>query len=209
MTFSAFLFYTFSAILIGSAISVVSTRHPIHSALSLVLAFFTTAAIWVTLGAEFLGLALVVIYVGAVMVFFLFVIMMVNVRDFKKPKSNWRVYFVPLLLVGVLMFAELAMLIIYSTGGRGAVPEPETRNTFLLGKAMFDHYIYALEIVAVLLLSAMVAAIALTHRKTSSTKRQVPSEQIAIKRDDRVRLVKMDVVRDEDEPEDNKKQADK
>lgn len=201
MSFSALLFYLFAAILLGSAVSVVSTRHPIHSALSLVLAFFTMAAIWIMLGAEFLGLALIIIYVGAVMVFFLFVIMMVNVRDLEERKPGWRMHFVPLLLVGILMFAELAMLIIHGTGTRGAMPEPESGNTLALGIAMFDHYIYPLEIVAVLLLSAMVAAIALTHRRNTFAKRQEPSEQVAVQRGDRVRLIKMSAVKDEDAPD--------
>ncbi len=198
MSFLALLFYIFSAILLASALGVIAARHPVHSALSLVLAFFTMAALWILLGAEFLGLALIIIYVGAVMVFFLFVIMMLDTRHPEKIKANWRVTLPPLVLIGIIMFAELAMLIMHGSHAREAMPVPETGNTLALGQAMFDRYIYSLEVVAILLLSAMVAAIALTHRKNPLAKRQDPSKQMAVKAEDRLRLVKMTAEREED-----------
>ncbi len=199
MSFSALLFYFFSVVLLASAVGVVAARQPVHAALSLILAFFTTAALWILLGAEFLGLALIIIYVGAVMVFFLFVIMMVNVRNPDKIKTNWGITLPPLILIGVMMFAELAMLIIHGMQGQSAVmPAPENGNTLALGQAMFNHYIYPLEVIAILLLSAMVAAIALTQRKNPLAKRQDPAEQIATKAEDRLRLIKMPTETEED-----------
>ncbi|MDR0770663.1 MAG: NADH-quinone oxidoreductase subunit J [Burkholderiales bacterium] len=192
MSFSAFVFYVLAAILLVSAVRVVSARQPVHAALSLALAFFTMAALWIMLGAEFLGLALVVIYVGAVMVLFLFVLMMLDSRQ-NDCSPRWRRHLIPALLVGAVMLAELALLIVNGVKGKNALVEnaATTENTRELGKLVFNHYWYSLELVAVLLLVGMVAAIVLTHRQSRFAKRQDPAEQIAVRRDDRLRVVSM------------------
>jgi NADH-quinone oxidoreductase subunit J len=158
----------------------------------LALAFFTMAALWITLGAEFLGLALVVIYVGAVMVLFLFVLMMLDVRQ-NDQTPRWRVHLIPALVVGVLMLLEITLLI---ARGAMSLPPPSDdevsmENTRELGTLLFSDYLYSLELVAVLLLTGMIAAIVLTHRQSRFAKRQEPSEQNAVNRDDRLRIVSM------------------
>ncbi|MDR0250816.1 MAG: NADH-quinone oxidoreductase subunit J [Burkholderiales bacterium] len=192
MSFSALLFYILAAILLASAVRVVSARQPVHAALSLVLAFFTMAALWITLGAEFLGLALVVIYVGAVMVLFLFVLMMLDVRQTDQA-PRWKRHLIPSLLVGLVMLAEIVLLIVNGTKMKTALPESAAsmENTRELGKLLFEDYLYSLELVAVLLLVGMIAAIVLTHRQSRFAKRQEPAEQIAVRRDDRLRIVSM------------------
>ncbi|MDR2173719.1 MAG: NADH-quinone oxidoreductase subunit J [Burkholderiales bacterium] len=192
MSFSAFLFYVLAAILLVSAVRVVSARQPVHAALSLVLAFFTMAALWITLGAEFLGLALVVIYVGAVMVLFLFVLMMLDVRQTDQT-PRWKRHLMPSLLVGAVMLAEIVLLIVKGVKTKAALPENATsmENTRELGKLLFEDYLYPLELVAVLLLVGMIAAIVLTYRQSRFVKRQEPAEQIAVNRDDRLRVVSM------------------
>ncbi|MCL2297905.1 MAG: NADH-quinone oxidoreductase subunit J [Proteobacteria bacterium] len=196
MSFSAFLFYVLAAILLASAVRVVSARQPVHAALSLVLAFFTMAALWITLGAEFLGLALVVIYVGAVMVLFLFVLMMLDVRQTDKT-PRWRLHLIPALAIGALMLLEIVLLIVDGVKTKTALPESAASmdkpldNTRELGKLLFEDYLYSLELVGVLLLVGMIAAIVLTHRQSRFAKRQEVSEQIAVTRDDRLRVVSM------------------
>jgi NADH-quinone oxidoreductase subunit J len=194
MSFSAFLFYVFAAILLIASVRVVSARQPVHAALSLALAFFTMAALWITLDAEFLGLALVVIYVGAVMVLLLFVLMMLDVRQIDQS-PRWRLHLIPALTVGVVMLLEMALLIINGTKMKNVPPVVENaasmENTRELGKLIFDRYLYSLELVAVLLLVGMIAAIVLTHRQNRFAKRQEPAEQNAVRREDRLRVVSM------------------
>ncbi|MDR2244362.1 MAG: NADH-quinone oxidoreductase subunit J [Burkholderiales bacterium] len=192
MSFSAFLFYVLAVILLASAVRVVSARQPVHAALSLVLAFFTMAALWITLGAEFLGLALVVIYVGAVMVLFLFVLMMLDVRQ-TDQSPRWRLHLVPALVVGAVMLAEIVLLIVNGTRTKTESLETSAsmENTRELGELLFEDYLYSLELVAVLLLVGMIAAIVLTHRQSRFAKRQEPAEQNAVRRDDRLRIVSM------------------
>ncbi len=199
MSFSAFLFYVLAAILLVSAVRVVSARHPVHAALSLALAFFTMAALWITLGAEFLGLALVVIYVGAVMVLFMFVLMMLDVRQTERIR-RWRPHLVPALAVGAMMLLEMALLIVRGVKAKNAAPAASTENTRELGELLFGHYLYSLELVAVLLLAGMIAAIVLTHRQNRFAKRQNPAEQIAVRRDDRLRVVSMPAEADPENP---------
>lgn len=190
MSFSAWLFYIFSGILLGSAASVVLARNPVHSALSLVLSFVSMAAIWITLNAEFLGLALVVIYVGAVMVFFLFVLMMLDLRA-SEHMPRFSAHHVPMLLIALIMFAEIAALIARGVPQDMAHVHAFERNTHVLGRFLYDHYLFSLELIGVLLLAAMIATIALVHRKNETAKHQDPEEQIAVSKESRLTVLKM------------------
>jgi NADH-quinone oxidoreductase subunit J len=191
------VFYAFSAILLFSAARVISVKNPVHAALFLVLAFFSAACLWMLLKAEFLAIALVLVYVGAVMVLFLFVVMMldVNVEELRKQfKSHLPVA----LLVGLAVFVELLLILglafskrIGPTGTTNAITL-DGSNTKALGIELFTKYIYAVEIAGVLLLVAIVAAIALTLRDRRETRYQNPGEQVLVKRNDRLRILKVD-----------------
>jgi NADH-quinone oxidoreductase subunit J len=188
----AALFYLFSAVLLLSALRVVTARNPVHAALFLVLAFFTAAAIWLLLRAEFLALTLVVVYVGAVMVLFLFVVMMLDINIERVREGFWRN--VPLaLVVGGIMVWEMITVVAYRYWGTGtpAEPGPGYSNTKALGRVLYTDYAYAFEIAAVVLLVAIIAAIALTLRKRKDSRAQEPGEQVRARREDRVRLVSM------------------
>ena len=192
------LFYAFAAIMLFAALRVITARNPVHAALFLVLTFFTAAAIWLLLRAEFLAIVLVVVYVGAVMVLFLFVVMMLDINLERIREGFWRN--LPLaLVVGVIMVAEMVAVL----AGRyyGAAPRLRelpagTSNTRELGRVLYTQYAYAFEIAAVVLLVAIIAAIALTLRRRKDTRRLDPSEQIRVKRADRVRLVSMPAEKD-------------
>jgi NADH-quinone oxidoreductase subunit J len=194
MFFETATFYFFAAILLVAAIAVVTARNPVHSALFLVLAFFTASAIWMLLRAEFLAITLVLVYVGAVMVLFLFVVMMLDVNLEKLREGFWS--YLPLgATVGILMAAEMVLVL----GGRYfdlMLPRPKDlaagySNTKELGRLLYTDYMYAFELAAVVLLVAIVAAIALTLRNRKDSKGQDPSAQVRVKRADRVRMVSM------------------
>jgi NADH-quinone oxidoreductase subunit J len=195
MTFEQFIFYFFSAILLFAGLRVITARNPVHAALYLVLAFFTAAGLWMTLEAEFLAITLVLVYVGAVMVLFLFVVMMLDINLDKLKEGFWD--YLPLALpVAILLMLEMAVVL----GGRffgldkahAPMPKPaDYSNTKELGKLLYTEYVYAFELAAVILLVAIVAAIALTMRKRKDTKYVDPAKQVAVRRADRVRLVKM------------------
>ena len=194
MTFQTFTFYAFAAILVFAGLRVITTKNPVHAALWLVLSFFTAAGIWLLLQAEFLALALVLVYVGAVMVLFLFVVMMLDV-NFDRLRQHFRSY-VPLgVLVGTLVLLEMALVIVSSAIGiEGTLPPaPAGSNTKALGQLIYVDYVYAFEIAAVILLVAIVAAIALTHRERKASKYQDPGQQVKVRREDRVRIVQMPV----------------
>jgi NADH-quinone oxidoreductase subunit J len=186
------VFYVFAAVLLFSAVRVITARNPVHGALFLVLAFFNAAALWLLLRAEFLAITLVVVYVGAVMVLFLFVVMMLDINLERVREGFWRN--LPLaLLVGGVMVAEMALLLwqrIWGTGELKPLP-PGVSNTKQLGRVLYTDYAYAFEIAAVVLLVAIIAAIALTLRTRKDTRRQDPSEQVKARRAERVRLVSM------------------
>ena len=187
------LFYFFSAVLLGSAFAVITARSTVHSALFLVLAFFTAACLWMLLRAEFLAIVLVLVYVGAVMVLFLFVVMMLDINQDGLRDGFWK--HLPLAgLVGALIAFEMALVLM--RGFRVKAPEPSARelevgNTKLLGIEIYTEYLYPLQIAAVLLLVAIVAAIALTLRERKQSRHMSASEQVRAKKADRVRLVKM------------------
>jgi len=191
MDLAAILFYAFGAVLLAAAVAVVLVRNPVHAALFLVLAFFTAAGLWLLLYAEFLALTLVLVYVGAVMVLFLFVVMMLDINLDRLRVGFWRN--LPLgFLVGVLMAAEMVALLAKSAFGTGAAaPGPDYSNTRALGSVLYTDYVYAFEIAAVILLVAIIAAIALTLRSRKETKYQDPSRQLSAHPAGRLRIVKM------------------
>ena len=185
------VFYVFAAVLVLSGLRVITARNPVHGALFLVLAFFTAAALWLLLRAEFLAIVLVVVYVGAVMVLFLFVVMMLDINIERVREGFWRN--LPLaLLVGGIMVAEMVAVLAnrYFATRVQALP-PGTSNTQQLGRILYTDYAYAFEIAAVVLLVAIIAAIALTLRARKDTRRQDPSQQVRARPSERVRLVSM------------------
>ena len=190
--FETWIFYCFAAVLLVSGLLVITARNPVHGVLFLVLAFFTAAGIWILLRAEFLAITLVVVYVGAVMVLFLFVVMMLDVNLERVREGFWRN--LPLaLVVGGIMVLEMGFILAGRIWGVG-VPKPVPAgysNTKELGRVLYTQYAYAFEIAAVLLLVAIIAAIALTLRKRKDSRSQDPSEQVRARREERVQLVSM------------------
>ena len=198
MSFQTFTFYFFSAILVFAALRVVTARNPVHAALFLVLAFFTSAGIWIQLQAEFLGIALVLVYVGAVMVLFLFVVMMLDINLARLREGFWN--YLPVGgVVAILLIAEMTIVIIgggyFSATAAPAPPPlpPGYSNTKELGRLLYTEYVYPFEIAAVILLVAIVAAIALTLRHRKQTRYIDPAKQIGVRREDRVRIVSVPV----------------
>ncbi|MFN7086507.1 MAG: NADH-quinone oxidoreductase subunit J [Burkholderiales bacterium] len=195
MTFHTFIFYFFAAVLVFSALRVVTARNPVHAVLFLVLAFFTSAGIWVLLQAEFLAIALVLVYVGAVMVLFLFVVMMLDINLARLRAGFWS--YLPLGgVVALLLVAEMVLVLASRYSGLAAVPVPpplpaDYSNTKELGRLLYTEYVYPFEVAAVILLVAIVAAIALTLRRRKNTKYIDPAKQLAVRREDRVRIVAM------------------
>ena len=195
MTFQTFIFYFFAAVLIFAALRVITARNPVHAALFLVLAFFTSAGIWVLLQAEFLAIALVLVYVGAVMVLFLFVVMMLDINIARLREGFWS--YLPLgALVAFLLAAEMVLVLASRYTGLADMPAPPPlpagySNTKELGRLLYTEYVYPFEIAAVILLVAIVAAIALTLRRRKQSKYIDPAKQINVRRADRVRIVTM------------------
>lgn len=187
------LFYVFSAITVLSAVRVITARNPVHSALFLVLAFCSVACIWMMLAAEFLAITLVLVYVGAVMVLFLFVVMMLDINLDRVREGFWSNLPVAV-LVGGAVVVELC-LVIWTRLARPMPPAESPAgapgNTQLLGEALYTVYLYPVEIAAVILLVAMVAAIALTLRRRKDSRYNDPSVAVRTRREDRVRLVSM------------------
>jgi NADH-quinone oxidoreductase subunit J len=189
------IFYIFAAILIFAGIRVVTARNPVHCALYLVLAFFTSAAIWLLLEAEFLAIVLVLVYVGAVMVLFLFVVMMLDI-NLAPTREGFARYLPVGILVAFLIASQLALVVGAKHFGLEVVPAPERRgadysNTEELGNVLYTVYVYPFELAAVILLVAIIAAIALTMRRRKGIKYQRPSSQVSVRREDRVRVIKM------------------
>ncbi len=196
-------FIVFAVVAVGAALAVVAAKNTVHGVLALVLTFFSTACIWMLAEAEFLSLALVVVYVGAVMVLFLFVVMMLDVNLDSIRKGFWR-YFPVAALVGVLIVLEMAAVLMQGfqiggmtraaqVGAAASADNPLTHlpNTRALGVVLYSQYLFAVEIAAVILLVAIIAAIALTLRKRKDVRHMPASEQIKARRADRVRLVSM------------------
>jgi NADH-quinone oxidoreductase subunit J len=188
------LFYVFSAVLLLAALRVITARSTVHAALFLVLAFFSASCIWMLLRAEFLAIALVLVYVGAVMVLFLFVVMMLDINTDEFRKGFWA--HLPVAgLVGAVIALEMALVLMRGfqlQAPAATARDLELGNTKLLGIEIYTHYLYPLQLAAVLLLVAIIAAIALTLRERKDSRHMNPSEQVRVKKADRVRLVKMD-----------------
>jgi len=195
--FQAILFYSFSAFLLFAAMGVIFSRNPVHAVMFLVLSFFQSGVLWLLMEAEFLALVLVLVYVGAVMVLFLFVVMMLEV-EIEQTKKRLTQYAPVGAAIAALMVFELVQ-VIWTRGqfdslSGGFVVTPEGySNTEALGAILYTEHVYAFEIAAVILLLAIVAAITLTMRKRPGLKLQDINKQIAVKSEDRVRLVKMDL----------------
>jgi NADH-quinone oxidoreductase subunit J len=192
------IFYLFGSVLTLSALGVITSRNPVYSVLFLVLCFFSAACIWLLLEAEFLAITLVLVYVGAVMVLFLFVVMMLDI-NLAQLKAGFARYLPVGLLVALAMAAQLFILV-WSRGLDNQVLEyaaSEGSNTRLLGEVLFTEYLYPFEIAGFILLVAIVAAIMLTHRRRPETKYQNPSQQVRIRREDRVRLVRVEAEAEE------------
>ena len=199
MTYTTAIFYFFAAILVFAALRVITSRNPVHAALNLVLAFFTAAGLWMMLEAEFLAITLVLVYVGAVMVLFLFVVMMLDISLDKLREGFWD-YLPMAAVVAVLLVIEMAMILGARHFGLSTIANPAPRavdysNTKEIGRLLYTEYVYAFELAAVILLVAIVAAIALTLRRRKDSKYINPAEQVKVKRSDRLRIIKMDSVK--------------
>ena len=188
-------FYLFSVVLLYAAFRVISARNPVHAVLHLILAFSQASGLWFLLNAEFLAIVLVLVYLGAVMVLFLFVVMMLDINLDRLREGFWS--YLPVgALVGILMLVEMVMVLGGSYFGLEAMPAPPAAaetysNTREIGRVLYTDYVYPFELASLVLLVAMVAAVALTLRKRKGLKSIPPSEQVAVKREGRVELVKM------------------
>ena len=199
MEFKTFVFYMLATIMVLAALRVITARNPVHAALALVLAFFNAAGIWLLLHAEFLAIALVMVYVGAVMVLFLFVVMMLDINVDRLRQGFW--HFLPLgALIGLLMVGEMSVILGGSYFGLGTLVPPDIpadhSNTKTLGRLLFTDYVYPFELASIVLLVGIVAAVMLTLRKRKDTKFVHPSDQVKVQRNDRIRIVSMPAEKD-------------
>jgi len=193
MEFKTALFYVFSAVLVVAATRVITDRNPVHAALYLVLSFFSAAAIWMLLKAEFLAIVLVLVYVGAVMVLFLFVVMMLDI-DMDKLRQGFWSYFPFAATIGVIIVLEMAAVLFrgfLTLDPRVPAASANIGNTRELGKLIYTQYVYGFEIAAVILLVAIVAAVALTLRRRKDSKYFDPADAVKVKSTDRLRIVSM------------------
>jgi NADH-quinone oxidoreductase subunit J len=192
MAFPLLLFYVFGFVLLAASLAVILVRNPVHAALFLVLAFVTASALWLLIYAEFLAITLVLVYVGAVMVLFLFVVMMLDIDVAKLREGFWGN--LPLAaLVGILMAGEMVLLLLRGFAGpvmSPGAPPADFSNTKALGQVIYTDYVFAFELAAIILLVAIVAAIAITLRTRKETKYQDPAAQLSVKASDRLKIVK-------------------
>jgi NADH-quinone oxidoreductase subunit J len=189
------LFYAFAVVLVASALGMIIARNPVHAALALVMCFVTSAAIWLLIGAEFLAVVLVLVYVGAVMVLFLFVVMMLDINLEELREGFTRFWLLGVVTAGAVIFEIVGVILARTLGpdvtqGPAALPASYS-NTTQLGQILYTRYAYPFELAAVLLLVAIVAAISLTMRKRRGLKSQDVEKQVAARARDRVRIVKM------------------
>jgi NADH-quinone oxidoreductase subunit J len=196
MTFELAAFWAFAAVTVLSAGMVITMKNPVHAVLSLILTFFSTACLWLLLQAEFLGIVLVLVYVGAVMILFLFVVMMLDINT-TPLREGFARYFPVAAAVAIVMLLEMLALIGVRRGNTpSALPaaDPSTQagsNLQWLGHDLFTRFMLPFEIAAVILTVAIVVAIMLTLRRRANTKHQDPARQVMVRREDRIRLVKM------------------
>ena len=200
MDFKLILFYVLSTVLVGSSLGVVAARNPVNAAMFLVLSFFTAAMVWMLAQAEFLAIVLILVYVGAVMVLFLFVVMMLDINIDRLRQGFWS--YLPLgALIGILMILEMSIVLggqYFQVLDTPLPPElADSSNTKDLGLLLYTQYTYPDQVAAAILLVAIIAAIILTYRGRKDTKKQVISDQVAVKASDRLRVVKMDAVKPE------------
>jgi NADH-quinone oxidoreductase subunit J len=196
MTFQSIIFYIFAAILIVSGLRVITARNPVHAVLFLVLAFFTASGLWLLLYAEFLAITLILVYVGAVMVLFLFVVMMLDINFDKLREGFWK-YLPVAATVAIAMVAEMVLLITsknfaLANKALGVPPAAGISNSKELGRVLYTDYLLPFELAAVILLVAIVAAIALTLRPRKEAKSQIVGDQVRVKASDRLKIIKMD-----------------
>ncbi len=184
-------FYIFSAILVFASLRVITARNPVHATLYLVLSFCSASALWMLLEAEFLAISLVLVYVGAVMVLFLFVVMMVDINMDKLRAGFWKSLPIAAVVGSLIAFQMSVILLRGFWDPQAVAPKQEANNTLALGKLLYTEYLFPFEVAALILLVAMVAAIALTLRKRKDTKGQTPGQQVRVRRADRVRLISM------------------
>lgn len=196
MDLKLFVFWLFSLILIGAAVGVITTRNPVQAALYLVLAFFNSAIIWMLMEAEFLSITLVLVYVGAVMVLFLFVVMMLDINLLPQREGFTR--YLPLGgLIAAAIVVQMIFLIRVRWFSAENFPTPVPKdadysNTEALGMAIYTDYLFQFEVAAMILLVAIIAAIALTMRRRPDTKYQTPGQQVKVRKEDRLRVVSME-----------------
>ncbi len=195
MNFQDILFYIFATVLVASSLGVITVRNPVNSALLLVLAFVNSAGLWLLLEAEFLAITLVLVYVGAVMVLFLFVVMMLDINLDRLREGFWK-WFPFGAVIAMIMVVEMSIVLVGKYFGLEEMPIPRPQdadynNTRELGRLIYTEYVYAFELAAVLLLVAMVAAIALTLRHREDKKSPNPSRQVKVRKEDRLRVVAM------------------
>ena len=194
MEFKTFVFYFLSTILVYASLRVVTLRNPVHAALHLVLAFFSASGVWILLQAEFLAIALVLVYVGAVMVLFLFVVMMLDINLDRLREGFWS--YLPLgAIVALLMVAEMSLVLVGSFYDWFESEVPQTpgdySNVKAVGRLLFTDYVYPFELASVILMVGIVAAVALTLRGKRKSKSVSPGQQVFVKAKDRVRVLKM------------------
>ncbi len=200
MTLQSIIFYTFAAFLLVFGLRVITAKNPVHAALFLVASFFTAAALWLLMYAEFLAITLVLVYVGAVMVLFLFVVMMLDINFLKLREGFWK--HLPIAAtVAIAMVVEMVMLLVSKSFGLVGVVGPKAppagySNTKELGRILYTDYLFPFELASVILLVAIVAAIALTLRSRKEAKSQVVGDQVRVKAGDRLKIIKMDAVRE-------------
>lgn len=194
MDFKTSVFYLLSTILVFAALRVITARNPVHAALFLVLSFFTASGIWLLLQAEFLAIALILVYVGAVMVLFLFVVMMLDINIDRLREGFWS--YLPLgSAIGLLIAVEMGAILYGQYSGMLESKLPavaqNSSNTKALGRLIYSDYVYPFELASIILLVAIIAAIALTYRGRKSRKLADPAKQVLVKAKDRLRVLQM------------------
>jgi NADH-quinone oxidoreductase subunit J len=198
MDFQTSVFFLLSAILVFAGLRVITARNPVHAALHLILAFFTCGGIWSLLQAEFLAIAIILVYVGAVMVLFLFVVMMLDINMDRIREGFWN--YLPLgAILGILMVLEMGLVLgskYFQVPAADAAIPASISNTKSIGALMFSDYVYPFELASLVLLVGMIAAIVLTYRGPKKTKYTNPSQQVFVKAKDRVRVLQMPVEKD-------------
>lgn len=193
MTLTAFLFFFFATLQIAAAVAMITVKNPVHSVLLLIVTFICGSGLWLLLQAEFLGIVLILVYVGAVMVLFLFVVMMldINVEEMRAGFARYAIVGVPVAIVMGLIMSYALKDQLFANAKTPILKPAEYSNTEELGRVLYTDYVFQFELAAVILLVAMIAAIALTFRRRPGTKHQNPAEQVKVRKEDRLRVVSM------------------